>query len=679
MAVFGIHTWLRAPADRDVIARWTVGAGEERTHALAFPPPPDPERFSFLVVGDTGDSEAAGPRLSPQDAVGREMHADSVLSAPRTPDQANFVLHTGDVVYMTGEKRLYDRNFRRPYAPFLTPESTAENLIFRVPFLPVPGNHDYYDLGSWVRWLSHIPILGTGLRTITHELFAFSLPEGGSDMGGAYMEAFIDANVDTRLVPLPYQPGVSTRLPNRYYRFCVGNVDFFALDSNTLDAPAPWKTDARQVRAEASEHVKALEARADALDKQLRRNQRACDLWRAEHREAAAEDPFRPASLLPLAEAVLNALNGLEKALKGLPETGGDVDRDKRNALASVDRAKSRWQESQQDLQELADAVVRGEQPEAAAVVSVLGELDEASDEGSAVLRALEASLSHLPESEERTYLLNARAELERAQEAWTEAIEPLPANLCTQLHALSEEALDVQRELALERRRMRYRPADHDAEQYRWLRAALEESVRERPDSWRIVYLHHPFYSTISNHCERPDVISVRESLLPILGNHVHLVLSGHSHAFEWFRSAALPGTGLFVTGGGGQVSLRRSLLDPRLFSRYRDRYLSLRDAGVQECAVSGRGPAASDGEEDNLYHYLRIEVTPDVLRVRPIGVRRLNGSGRGHGGYRREEPMPVWHTAELTDARPIRRSRLLEAVEIRRNTTPIAHWTTD
>ena len=31
---------------------------------------------------------------------------------------------------MTGERRLYDRNFRRPYAPFLTPESTVDRLVF---------------------------------------------------------------------------------------------------------------------------------------------------------------------------------------------------------------------------------------------------------------------------------------------------------------------------------------------------------------------------------------------------------------------------------------------------------------------------------------------------------------------------------------------------------------------
>src|SRR5689334_1549691 len=115
MGVFGTTHWLKSPADRDIIARWTVRRGEAATHALAFPPPPDPARFTFLALGDTGDSESAGPRVSPQDAVARELARDT---CPAGSASAACILHTGDVIYMTGERRLYDRNFRSPYAPF---------------------------------------------------------------------------------------------------------------------------------------------------------------------------------------------------------------------------------------------------------------------------------------------------------------------------------------------------------------------------------------------------------------------------------------------------------------------------------------------------------------------------------------------------------------------------------
>ncbi|RDJ94311.1 hypothetical protein B4Q13_15315 [Lacticaseibacillus rhamnosus] len=60
-----------------------------------------------------------------------------------------------------------------------------------------------------------------------------------------------------------------------------------------------------------------------------------------------------------------------------------------------------------------------------------------------------------------------------------------------------------------------------------------------------------------------------------------LHLVLAGHAHAFEWFRSSLLPTTGLVVTGGGGQPWLWNSILNPRRFSRYRPLY---RSVGIAE-----------------------------------------------------------------------------------------------
>jgi hypothetical protein len=655
VSLFGVDNWLKTPADRDVIARWTVGADRGMRYALALPPPPDPDRFEFLVLGDTGDSEASGPRLSPQDAVAKHLAADASL--PGSDGQACLVLHTGDVVYMTGERRLYDRNFRRPYAAFLTPQSTVDHLVFRLPFLPVPGNHDYYDLGGWGMALARVPFLGAGLRAIAHELFAFSLPEGGSGMGQAFMQAFVDLQADTREAPLPYRPGEQTRLPNRYYRFQVGAVDFFALDSNTLDAPPPEVNPSR-VRSEAAELVKELEAKARVLDRQLRRDQLALERWQEEQRRKVAESTARLAALAPAVVAVRTALEALEQALQGIDCVAGT------GADDAATTALRRWAETTEDLNAAGAVAER---------LGALQALEEASDEGCAALRAVESCLTQLPEGPQRADLLAARKALEEALQVWYDAhhAEPLPEPLCARIRKLSEEALDTQRELSRERRRMRYRPQDHDAAQIRWLEEGLAEAQRERPDGWRVVYLHHPVHSTIANHCERPDVQGVRENLLAALRNRVHLVLSGHSHAFEWFRSAALPGAGLFVTGGGGQVSLRRSLLDPRVLHRHRDRYDALRTAGVLECAVGGRGPAAEDGEDGPLYHYLRVEVTPEALVVSPIGVRRL-----GSGGYRREAPMPVHHAPELSDGRPPWQPRRLEAVEIPRGGPPRARW---
>lgn len=660
MNLFGVDNWLKTPADRDIIARWTVGTDSvsgdtaPMRYVLDLPPPPDPEHWEFLTVGDTGDSDASGPGLSPQDAVAQQMVADAAL--PDKEGRATLVLHTGDVVYMTGERRLYDRNFRRPYTPFLTAESTVDNLIFRLPFLPVPGNHDYYDLGGWARWLARVPVLGAGLRALAHELFAFSLPEGGSDMGRSYMNAFVDEHADTRQSALAYRPGERTQLPNRYYRFSSGAVDFFALDSNTLDAPPA--AGVKEIRADAARHIEALEKRARALDAELRREQRALDRERRELRERAAQDLDRRGTLAEHVAKIASVLARLQAALRAI-EPSFDA---ARQAIDLVARVERRWTEGGADLLAAAD--------DPAAAEEALTDLEEASDEGCVALRAIEACVAVLPEGPVRAQILGARGEVDQALERWVALVAPTPPERAARLRVLSEESLDVQRELSLERRRARYRPEDHDATQINWLRDALAESARERPDAWRVVYLHHPLYTTIGNHCERPDVQAVRDNLLTLLADHVHLILSGHSHAFEWIRSDRLPHVGLFVTGGGGQISLRPSILSPRRFPRHRDRYDALREAGVAEYATGGDGPAADDGQIGPVYHYLRIEVTPDVLRVRPVGVRRLPG------GYRREEPMPVYHVPHLPEARPPWNPRRLERVEVRRNQTPRAHW---
>jgi hypothetical protein len=656
VSLLGVENWLKIPPDRDVIARWTVHPDKAMQHSLAVPPPANPDQFEFLVLGDSGDADASGPRRSPQEAVAAELAADAAL--PGSSGRACMLLHVGDVIYMTGERRLYDRNFRRPYAPFLTGESTVDRLVFRLPFLPVPGNHDYYDLGGWGMALSRLPLLGAGLRAIAHELFAFSLPEGGSGMGKAYMQAFVDPDADTTHAPLPYRPGEQTRLPNRYYRFRVGLVDFFALDSNTLDGPPP-SIAAAHVRADAAERVRGLEARARVLDRELRRDQLALDRWRAGQREAVAADPVHRASLAAPAAAVTAALAGLEQATCAAEGPSGACIA----ATEAAARAHRRWSEATADLADATEPVT---------AVHALEALEEASDEGCAALRELEGCLAELPEGPARERLLATRFEVERAIQEWQQRHrpEPLPEKLCARLHRLSEEALDVQQELARERQRRRHRPEDYDVAQIHWLDASLAEAEHEQPDGWRIVYLHHPLYSTIANHCEHPDIQSVRENLMSVLRGRVHLVLSGHSHAFEWLRSDALPCTGLFVTGGGGQLTLRSSILEAPLLHRQRDRYDALRRAGVVECAAAGRGPAASDGEAGSLYHYLQVQVSPEVLSVRPIGVRRTAS------GYRREAPMPVYHAPVLPETRPRRRTRRLEAVEIRRDQPPRPRW---
>lgn len=429
--------WMRAPTAAAIVAGRTTSV---RDPELRLPPPANSEQFSFLVLGDSGDSAAQRVPLTAQAAVARELTADLLPNG-----SAELVLHTGDLVYPCGERHRYEANFLRPYAALIA-DGGGSAPIFRIPFLPVPGNHDYADLQPWVRALIRDPILGRAVRNFSERALAYPLPRYGSEMGGGFWETFVEPN-PPETGPLEYTPGSYTRLPNRYYRFRHSCAEFFALDSNTLLEPA-----------------------------------------------------------------------------------------------------------------------------------------------------------------------------------------------------------------------------GEGDAAQLLWLERALTASEAERPADWRILFLHHPLWTTVANYAEGEGVHAIRARLLPLLAGRVHLVLSGHAHTFEWLRVEAMPNTGLFVTGGGGHGHLTRSVLAPSLRTRYGARVAALRDAGLREAALAGKGPVAEDGEGGRLHHYLRVEVTSDSLIVRPVGVRRL-GSGR----YRREEPMPAFHALPPGNGWM---ARQLVGVAIRRDTPPQPLW---
>jgi 3',5'-cyclic AMP phosphodiesterase CpdA len=76
------------------------------------------ERFTFLVLGDSGMGN-------------REQYVLGGLMA-RTLPAADFVLHTGDLVYPDGARGRYEARFFAPY----------RHLLARVNFWPCLGNHD---------------------------------------------------------------------------------------------------------------------------------------------------------------------------------------------------------------------------------------------------------------------------------------------------------------------------------------------------------------------------------------------------------------------------------------------------------------------------------------------------------------------------------------------------------
>lgn len=145
----------------NTIYRYQVLAGGAAASAeIEFrtaPTPGAPDPFTFAVWGDSGCGCPAQMAVAGQIA--------------RT--QPNLLLHTGDLIYETGQAEGYDPFFFSPYSPTL---ATA-------PFYPVLGNHD--DLtANGAPWLE-----------------TFVLPGGASDH------------------------------TTRYYSFNWGNAHFIALDS----------------------------------------------------------------------------------------------------------------------------------------------------------------------------------------------------------------------------------------------------------------------------------------------------------------------------------------------------------------------------------------------------------------------------------------------------------------
>ncbi|MEH2412948.1 metallophosphoesterase family protein [Nostoc sp.] len=210
----------------------------------------DNSEFSFLVVGDSGSGKHRGH--NPQRQVAE-------LMLPHH-NESSFMLHTGDVIYLVGSSEYYQQNFIEPYREFILggehPKQIAyDQMVFKLPILPVPGNHDYYNLPIL---LSLVSLTTLPIRGLLRSRLDLDVGLHGSGTGDAYARAFLDYLKAFQLPGelnhhldqyytgkthtgccLSYEPGHFTRLPNRYYTFRYGGIDFFALDSNTFNDPPP--------------------------------------------------------------------------------------------------------------------------------------------------------------------------------------------------------------------------------------------------------------------------------------------------------------------------------------------------------------------------------------------------------------------------------------------------------
>jgi hypothetical protein len=78
-----------------------------------------------------------------------------------------------------------------------------------------------------------------------------------------------------------------------------------------------------------------------------------------------------------------------------------------------------------------------------------------------------------------------------------------------------------------------------------------LEETLTGAREAWKIVFFHHPLYSSGKTHGSDERLRAVLEPLFQKYG--VSLVLSGHDHFYE--RSTPQQGITYFVVGSGGKL----------------------------------------------------------------------------------------------------------------------------
>jgi len=79
-----------------------------------------------------------------------------------------------------------------------------------------------------------------------------------------------------------------------------------------------------------------------------------------------------------------------------------------------------------------------------------------------------------------------------------------------------------------------------------------FEKELKSSNEDWKIVYFHHPLYSSAGRH---GSDLQLRDKIEPLLvAYNVTVVFNGHDHVYE--RIKPQKGVTYFVTGSGGKLS---------------------------------------------------------------------------------------------------------------------------
>ncbi|MER5384822.1 metallophosphoesterase [Streptomyces sp. NPDC002688] len=128
-----LASWFGDPSGR-TRARWVEQRAAAGAPADAVIRRTDADRFSFMVIGDTGEGD------DPQYAV--------VPGFLKVSQGTDFAVLASDVIYPVGGTDDYGSKFFRPYRDY------------RAPIYAIPGNHDWYeDLHGFMRVFCEAPAL----------------------------------------------------------------------------------------------------------------------------------------------------------------------------------------------------------------------------------------------------------------------------------------------------------------------------------------------------------------------------------------------------------------------------------------------------------------------------------------------------------------------------------------
>lgn len=147
------------------------------------------------------------------------------------------------------------------------------------------------------------------------------------------------------------------------------------------------------------------------------------------------------------------------------------------------------------------------------------------------------------------------------------------------------------------------------DSAQRQW----IEKELKESTDDWKIVYFHHPLYSSGGRHGSEMDLRIILEPLFIKYG--VNVVFQGHDHIYE--RTHPQKGILYFVEGSSGK----------------------LRRGDLKKTPLTAAG---TDAEET----FMLVEIEKDEMYFQAVG---RSGKIVDSGSFRRQErPKPAASTTQ-------------------------------